>query len=100
MKEGKVMKPGRKRGYAGGCVFRTRDEAQRHIDELELQGYKGFMVFGLLAKWDRDTRPSKDNWWHDLLVDAEVVVLEPFTDDGDSTTESETAPGKRPTRSR
>ncbi len=75
-KTGKVMKTGRKRGYAGGCAFRTRADAQRHLDELELQGYKGFEVFGLLADWDRDTRPSSDYWWHDLMVDAEVVVLE------------------------
>ena len=76
LKDGKVMKSGRKRGYAGGGVFRTREDAQRHIDELELQGYKNFMVFGLLANWDKDTQASAHHWWHDLLKDAEVVVLE------------------------
>jgi hypothetical protein len=76
LKNGKVMKTGRKRGYAGGCVFRTREDAQRHIDELELQGYKGFMVFGLLADWDTDTQTSTQHWWRDLLKDAEVIVLE------------------------
>jgi hypothetical protein len=76
LKNGKVMKSGRKRGYAGGCVFLTREDAQRHIDELELQGYKEFMVFGLLADWQKDTQASSQHWWHDLLKDAEVIVLE------------------------
>ncbi len=76
LKNGKVMKSGRKRGYAGGGVFLTREDAQRHIDELELQGYKDFMVFGLLADWQKDTQVSSQHWWHDLLKDAEVVVLE------------------------
>ncbi len=76
LKNGKVTKTGRKRGYAGGCVFPTREDAQRHIDELELQGYKDFMVFGLLADWQKDTQASSQHWWHDLLKDAEVVVLE------------------------
>jgi hypothetical protein len=76
LKNGTVTKSGRKRGYAGGCVFRTREDARRHIDELELQGYKGFMVFGVLADWETETQASSQHWWHDLLVDAEVVVLE------------------------
>ena len=76
LKEGRVTKTGRCRGYAGGCAFRTREEAQRHLDELILQGYKGYMVFGLLANWERDTRESSEHWWHDLQKDAEVVVLE------------------------
>jgi hypothetical protein len=41
LKNGKVIKSGRKRGYAGGCVFRTREDARQHIDELELQGSTG-----------------------------------------------------------
>ena len=76
LKEGKVMKTGRCRGYAGGCAFRTREEAQRYLDELAIQGYKDYMVFGMLADWERNTRASPDHWWHDLLKDAEVVVLE------------------------
>src|SRR5712692_7640354 len=76
LKNGKVIKSGRKKGYAGGCVFRSREDAQRHIDELELQGYKDYMAFGLLADWARDTQASSQHWWHDLLTDAEVIVLE------------------------
>jgi hypothetical protein len=76
VKNGKVMKRGRCRGYGGGGAFRTREDAQRHLDELAVQGYKGYMVFGMLADWDRDTQASPDHWWHDLLTDAEVVVLE------------------------
>lgn len=76
LKNGKVIKSGRKRRYGGGCVFRSRENAQRHIDELELQGYKNYMVFGLLADWERDTQPNFLHWWHHLLADAEVIVLE------------------------
>jgi hypothetical protein len=76
LKNGRVLKSGRKRGYAGSCAFQTRRDAERHLDELELQGYKEYAVFGLLADWDQDTRPSAEHWWHDLLRDAEVVVLE------------------------
>jgi hypothetical protein len=76
LKNHRVIKPGRSRGYFGGCAFKNREDAQRHIDELDLQGYRGFAVFGVLANWERDTAPSKDHWWHDLLVDSEVVVLE------------------------
>ncbi len=77
LKNGRVVKAGRKRGTPGGCAFRTREDAERHLDELRLQGHKDYQVFGLLADWDRDTRSSADHWWHDLLRDAEVVVLEP-----------------------
>jgi hypothetical protein len=76
LREGRVMKTGRCRGYAGGCAFKTREDAQRYLDELAIQGYKDYMVFGLLANWDKDTRESPDHWWRDLLKDAEVVVLE------------------------
>ena len=44
-------------------IIRTRDDAQRYLDELAIQGYKGYMVFGLLASWDKDTRKSAENWW-------------------------------------
>ena len=76
LKEGKVMKTGRCRGYAGACAFRTRADARRYLDELAIQGYKDYMVFGLLASWDKDTRKSADHWWNDLLVDSEAVVLD------------------------
>ena len=82
LKNGKVIKSGRKRGYAGGCVFRSREDAQRHVDELEIQGYKDYMVFGLLADWGKDTQPSSQHWWHDLLTDAEVIVLEKSMESG------------------
>src|SRR5438132_1153092 len=76
LKDGRVVKTGRRRGYPGGRAFHTRADAQRHIDELELQGFKGLIVFGLLADWEKDTKPGEDGWWHELVKDAEVVVLE------------------------
>ena len=33
LKNGKVIKSGRKRGYAGGCVFRTRCERATEVCE-------------------------------------------------------------------
>ena len=76
LKNRKVIKSGQSRGFAGGCAFKTRADAQRHVEELEMQGYKGYVVFGLLADWEKDTGPSSEHWWHDLIHDAEVVVLE------------------------
>jgi hypothetical protein len=62
-------------GYNGGCAFRTAEDAQRFIDEQEKSEVWG--VFGLLANWGTDTVPNADGgWWHDLIHDAEIVLLE------------------------
>lgn len=61
-------------GYSGGYVFRTAEDAQRLIDE-KYPG-KGMAVFGLKARWEKDTTPAKDGWWHNLTRDARIVDVE------------------------
>ena len=58
-------------GYFGGSVWQTYDEAKRHA-LLDI----GFSVFGIMADWETETSPTKDGDWHDLLVDADLVILE------------------------
>jgi len=59
-------------GYPGGYAFLTMADAERRIQEA---GYRDFAVFGLDADWQEDTEPSTDGWWHNLLVDADIVLL-------------------------
>jgi len=60
--------------YPGGYAFRIRQDGERRIQEA----YRDmeFAVFGLEADWGRDTEPSPEGWWHHLLCNAEVVLLE------------------------
>ena len=60
--------------YTGGYAFLTQADAQRRIDEAYPE--RGFAVFGLDADWDKDTIRTDGKWWHSLLRDAEIVVLE------------------------
>lgn len=61
--------------YPGGYAFKTAEDAQRRIDEAYPD--RGFAVFGLLADWEQDTYPNPNGgWWHNLLVDVEIVLLE------------------------
>lgn len=69
---GRVEKMGRHEGYPGGCVWKTRTEAEAHCPE-------GYSVYGVLADWEEDTEPNPDQPWHDLLVDAPLVQLETET---------------------
>lgn len=58
-------------GYPGGSVWQTVEEAQKFADDKP-----GYKVYGLLADWEKDTRPSEGESWRDLLHDAELVGLE------------------------
>lgn len=76
---GKVIKLGKRRcckrfpeGYSGGYAFKSIKDAKKRIKE-QYRG-KGFVVFGLKAKWS-DTKLAKDGWWNHLLKDSEVVFL-------------------------
>jgi hypothetical protein len=59
-------KMGRTADYQGGSVWLTLEEALAHCPD-------GFAVYGVLAEWDRDTQPSADGPWHDLLVHSRLV---------------------------
>jgi hypothetical protein len=57
----------------GGYVFLTQDEAERRIAE---EGQTGnWSVFGLKAD-PSQIKPSENGWWHELIEQAEVVLLE------------------------
>lgn len=62
-------------GYPGGYAFQSIEDAQRRIDEE--YPTNGFIIFGLKADWKNDTEQNQNGgWWHNLLNDAEIVVLE------------------------
>ncbi len=63
-----LKKSGRESDYPGGSVWRTRTEAETYAATLS-----GYSVYGVIADWDRDTVPSADGSWHDLLVDSLLV---------------------------
>ena len=62
-------KKGRCDNYSGGSVWKTKEEAQKHVGT-------DFSVFGVLADWDTQTEQSLDGDWHDLLIDADLVLLD------------------------
>jgi hypothetical protein len=76
---GKVFKQGKRtdsdgtNAYPGGYAFLTYEDAQRRITEEGKVGKWG--VFGLNANWETDTEPATDGWWHNLKIDAEIVIL-------------------------
>lgn len=63
------QKLGKINEYPGGSVWQTAEEAQQHC----LNGYE---VFGVLADWNKDTQPSQDGDWHDLIKTSDLVLLE------------------------
>lgn len=61
--------------YPGGYAFMTAEDAQQRIDEAYSD--RGFAVFGIMADWETGTYPNPEGgWWHNLLVHAEIIVLE------------------------
>ena len=63
------MKKGRTADYVGGSVWKTQGDALRNCPE-------GYAVFAVVADWDKDTVPSKDGNWHDLLIDSNLIKLD------------------------
>ncbi len=56
-----------------GYAFKTLTDAFRMI--CEINHLDDFCIFGLDADWENDTTPSTDGWWHDLINDANIIVL-------------------------
>lgn len=73
LEAGQLYKTGRHDSYPGGYAFKTREDAQRRIDEAYDESYA---VFGLDADWEQDTVPSKHGWWHALVVDRPIILLQ------------------------
>lgn len=80
--ESVVTKLGRQDGYSGGCIWKTREEAQKFIeaDKIVIDGTKRdnkkFAVYQLelYGNWDSDVSKDVDeDGVHMLLVDAVVV---------------------------
>ena len=63
-----VEKLGRTPDYAGGSVWKTPEEAQRYCPS-------DYSVYGVEADWEKDTVPSKEGRWHDLLKTSKIVKL-------------------------
>ena len=61
-------KKGRTSNYAGGSVWKTYEGANKYCPF-------GYSVYGVDADWNRDTTPSKNVDWHDLLVDSKLINL-------------------------
>lgn len=61
-------------GYEGGYAFETYEDALRGLAEENPQGT--WTVFGLDARWGIDTQPSISGWWHNLLVDSDIILVE------------------------
>lgn len=79
-RHGELLKRGRDDGitirddYIGGYAFKTKQEAQKRIDEAYAN--EGFAVFGLDADWEEDTYENPDGyWWRHLLRDAKIIGL-------------------------
>lgn len=63
------VKVGRTDDYPGGCVWRTRHEAEEYCPD-------GYSVYGVEADWEEGTEPNEIEPWRDLLRDAPLIQLE------------------------
>jgi len=64
-----VEKLGRTDDYPGGCVWKTREEAEKYC-----QG--DYSVYGVDADWEKDTEASiVNNGCHDLLKTSKLIKL-------------------------
>ena len=68
--QARPLKKGRDKDFQGGSVWKTFDEAAKYAPKGS-----GFSVFGVLADWDRDTEPHEGESYHDLLINAELVII-------------------------
>ena len=62
------MKMGRSDDYEGGAVWNTPEGARKNCPP-------GFIVYGVLADWDADTKRSEEGSYYVLTVDREFVPL-------------------------
>lgn len=69
MKLGRCVRDGER--YPGGFAVNTIDDGLRLIEEQGKAGIWG--VYRLDAVWSKDTEPSEDGWWHNLVNDARIV---------------------------
>lgn len=60
--------------YAGGIVFKTREEAQEYIDSRKSLCYT-YDVYGVEADWDEDTDNVIGEYGRRLLKTSRLVWL-------------------------
>jgi len=60
--------------YRGGSVWKTREEAQAHLDANQHR-LAGYSVYGVMASWDVDTEQLPGEPFRRLLVDAQIVPV-------------------------
>jgi len=63
------QKLGREHDYAGGSVWKTKEDAQASCPE-------GCSVYGVLADWDTETVKGEGDNFHDLLVTSLLVKID------------------------
>lgn len=70
-----LKKKGRDRDYQGGSVFKTLEDAENYLDDLELNNE--YSVYGVEADWDKDTDTSLDGStrYRDLLIDSKIIKI-------------------------
>lgn len=66
--QGVPKKLGRTEDYQGGSVWKTRKEAEDYCPE-------NYSVYGVDADWEKDTAPSENGNWHDLLKTSRLIML-------------------------
>ena len=64
-------------GYSGGYAFKTAEDALRRITEAYSD--TNYIVFGLDADWETQTKLATDGWWHNLQVDSKVIIMDKQT---------------------
>jgi len=62
------MKKGKTSDYPGGSVWLTKKEALAYCP-------KDYSVYGVLADWNKDTKPSPEGNWNELLKTSKLIRL-------------------------
>lgn len=76
-----IALPNHKHAKPGKSVWQTIEAATKRRDySTTLMGTQ-YLLWGIEANWDADTAPNPEGNWHDLLISADMICLEPFIDD-------------------
>jgi hypothetical protein len=54
--------------YSGGSVWKTPEDAKKNCPS-------DYSVYGVLADWDKDTEPSREGDWNDLLKTSILIKI-------------------------
>lgn len=80
--------PGREFAHKGQAVWRTRSEAEQHL-EIAASGFVLYRVFASWGAHTKEPKPRKDATWHTLTISAYMTeVRELEFHDADSSAET------------